>query len=527
VAALLAGAVSFTGIRVYICQHNRLSHEMALGWKFRIIPTLYRFLSPLAAGIVAVSDGVADDLARITGVARIRITTIHNPVIDAGFAGRATGAAPHPWLIRPPGRVFVFAGRLVAQKDPETLLRAFALVNDPDARLIILGEGPLRSALMALAARLWIATRVYFAGFQANPLPWIVRADALVLPSLYEGFGNVIVEALACGTPVIATDCPSGPAEILEGGRYGTLVPAGDPATMCAALAAHRKADFPPAVLRKRASAFTAEACVAGHIAMFRNTMRPGRDVFGLQLAPLRADQVARHVLGTPPGDMARLVVTPNTDHVRLLRKSEFAAAYDTADIVCPDGLPVAVYAWARGLRRLGRVTGCEILHLLMSSPDLSDHRLFFVVESAVTMRVLLAWAEARGLGTQIGARVAADDLLQDPQAQRDIVREAHDFAATIVIVTLGAPVSELFSYRHRALLPPCWVLCVGQALRVELGLTKRAPLMFQALGCEWIWRLWQEPKRLSGRYLRSALWFPYAVAIDLLRLRARGGSGA
>ena len=133
--------------------------------------------------------------------------------------------------------LFVNAGRLVAQKDHATLLRAFALVlQRMPARLLILGNGPLQPELEQLAAELGIAEHVRFAGFVVNPLPYFRRAAAFVLSSRYEGFGNVLIEAMACGTPVITTDCPYGPGEIVDNGRFGRLAEPQNPQSLAAAM---------------------------------------------------------------------------------------------------------------------------------------------------------------------------------------------------------------------------------------------------------------------------------------------------
>jgi glycosyltransferase involved in cell wall biosynthesis len=270
VAALLARRLAGGRTRLVICQHNALSAEAEHmhGWKYRAVPLLYRLLGGSADGIVAVSAGVADDLARTGAIARHRITVIHNPVISGDFMARSAATVDDPWLAADAAPVLVWAGRLVAQKDPHTLLRAFAGVAPP-ARLLLLGEGELRPELERLVQSLGLAGRVRFAGFQANPLPWIREAHALVLSSRYEGLGNVLVEALGCGTAVVSTDCPHGPREILEDGRHGALVPVGDAAALAAAMRAALAGGRDPAALRSRAAAFTAEHAVAQHLALF------------------------------------------------------------------------------------------------------------------------------------------------------------------------------------------------------------------------------------------------------------------
>ncbi|MGK2940985.1 MAG: glycosyltransferase [Immundisolibacter sp.] len=191
-----------------------------------------------ADAIVAISIGVADDLARLTGLDRRRITVIYNPVVDEDFATRAAESVPHPWLTDDGPLVVLTVGRLHRDKDYPALLHAFAtLRGQRSARLLILGEGPQRAELAALATRLGISADLAMPGFCANPLPAMRQAAVFALTSRAEGFGNVLVEALACGCPVVSTDCPSGPREILDGGRYGRLVPVGDIESLAEALA--------------------------------------------------------------------------------------------------------------------------------------------------------------------------------------------------------------------------------------------------------------------------------------------------
>ena len=518
VSALLANRLASTGTRLVICQHNALSAETALGWKYRAVPWLYWLLHRRAHGVVAVSTGVADDLAAVAGIPRHRITPIHNPVITADFADRASGEPPHVWLARTDAPVVLFAGRLTLQKDPGLLIEAFAALTLTLAvRLIILGDGPFLVQLQEQAARLGVAEHVLFAGFQANPLPWISHASCLVLPSRYEGLGNVLVEALACGTPVVATDCPHGPSEILDGGRFGELVAVGDAAAMAPALqrAVTTVPDRP--ALRARAAAFTAAASADAHLALFDTILRRrAAPVFGLPVSPLRADEVVDAVLGETAAGV-RLVVTPNIDHVRLLRRSDFAAAYAAAHLVCPDGFPVLLYARLRGLRLPARVTGCELFGRLVQHPAVRAQRLSVVVEADCTRRALHRWADAQGLDG-LHVITAPPDMGADARAQADLARTIARAAPDVLVMTLGAPVSEVFVHTHRAMLGDCWALCVGQAVRVHLGLVQRAPATWQRLGLEWLWRVRQEPARLTGRYVRALLWFPVAIAGDVRR---------
>jgi glycosyltransferase involved in cell wall biosynthesis len=224
----------------------------------RWVPWLARIFYPWADEIHAVSEGAADDLARSARLPRGRIRVIYNPVLTPELVGRAAEPAPHPWLRPGQPAVVLGAGRLTPQKDFPTLIRAFALARaEQPMRLIILGEGETREPLRALAADLGLAAEVDLPGFVDNPYAFMSRARVFVLSSAWEGFGLVLVEAMACGTPVVSTDCPAGPAEILMGGRLGRLVPVGDAGAMAEAIRATLAAPTPSDVLRRRADDFS------------------------------------------------------------------------------------------------------------------------------------------------------------------------------------------------------------------------------------------------------------------------------
>ncbi len=238
IMALWARMLAGSSTRVIVSQHNSLAHESkSKKWQYKILIWLYRLFLGWANGVVGVSAGVADQLVAIMGIARDRVTVIYNPVITPDFEERQQATVSHAWLKDDSPPVVLGVGRLSAQKDFKTLLDAFALVlKQRDARLIILGEGELRESLIEQAKRLNIADKVDFAGFVINPLPFMRKAKVFVLSSRYEGFGNVLAESLGCGTPVVSTDCPCGPDEILDNGRYGRLVPVGNALAMTTAI---------------------------------------------------------------------------------------------------------------------------------------------------------------------------------------------------------------------------------------------------------------------------------------------------
>jgi glycosyltransferase involved in cell wall biosynthesis len=236
--ALLAKAVA-PGTRLVISERNtpsvdRKDRQPAARLGYRLAPYLYR----RADAIIAVSAGVADDLSASTGLPRQRINVINNPVVTDQTLDLARKEFRHSWFEPGAPPVIVAAGRLAAAKDYPTLLRAFAkLRSTRSCRLMILGEGDLMNDLTRLARELGINRDVEFAGFVINPYAVMSRSALLVLSSRWEGSPNVLVEAMACGLPVVSTDCPSGPREILAGGKYGPLVPVGDVDALAAAMA--------------------------------------------------------------------------------------------------------------------------------------------------------------------------------------------------------------------------------------------------------------------------------------------------
>jgi glycosyltransferase involved in cell wall biosynthesis len=276
VAALLAKALSQSASQIVICQHNPISTSFVLEgkWLYRFLGLSYRLLSPLVSRAVAVSRGVAVELEQVGGLPRERVVTINNPVVGPDFEARCQAPIDHPWFAQPRLPVFVTAGRMVPQKDHATLIRALALHRRQfGSRLIFLGTGPLSDKLRELVIALDLVEAVDFLGFRPNVLPYIRQADAFVLSSRCEGFGNVIVEALGCGTPVIATRCEYGPAEILDEGRYGVLVETQNPAAMAGAMdqVAALRDQFPAEMLRRRAGEFSYAACASRYIALFKS----------------------------------------------------------------------------------------------------------------------------------------------------------------------------------------------------------------------------------------------------------------
>lgn len=238
VVTVLASLLAGSRTRLVINEQNVPEVEFAQNPGASLKRRILRALYPRAHGVTAISQGVADALVAGTGVPAARIRVIPNPVDVHAAAALGAQPPPHPWMATAGGPpVIVAAGRLVWQKGFDTLLRAFRSVRDVrDARLIILGVGPLAGELRALRDALALSASVEFPGFDPNPYRYFSRAACLVVASRYEGFGNVIVEAMACGTPVVATRCPSGPEEIISEGSNGLLVPVDDVPALASAM---------------------------------------------------------------------------------------------------------------------------------------------------------------------------------------------------------------------------------------------------------------------------------------------------
>lgn len=261
VIAPLAQWISGCPCKVLVSEHGILSAQ------YQDSGMLHRALLRLSTGIgyrlahhrVCASSGLVKDVASLSWMRSESFNVIHNP-IPPGVAPTPDeiAAAEELWAV-PPGARVLTVGTMKAVKNHPLLLRAFARLNRPDARLLFLGDGQERNALLTLADEIGIADRLVLAGFRPDPTPFYRTADLFVLSSNYEGFGNVIVEAMACGTPVVSTDCPSGPAEILGNGRFGALVPVNDVAALAAAMNASLSSQHDTGALKRRATDFSPE----------------------------------------------------------------------------------------------------------------------------------------------------------------------------------------------------------------------------------------------------------------------------
>jgi glycosyltransferase involved in cell wall biosynthesis len=240
VAAIVANLAARPRARLVVVEHNQHSRNVKLTrglvrLSYRMVPLIY----PKADLVAAVSEGVRDDLARITGIRSEQIAVLHNPVVDDAFEKSAVAEIDHPWLQSPGPPVVLGVGRFTRQKNFALLIEAFAVARKSRAlRLIILGEGELRGELEAKVRALGVDEDVDLPGFDANPFRFMRHAAVYVLSSDWEGLPTTLIEAMACGTPVVSTDCESGPHEILLGGKLSRIVPVGSASALASAILA-------------------------------------------------------------------------------------------------------------------------------------------------------------------------------------------------------------------------------------------------------------------------------------------------
>lgn len=259
-------AVKLMGLKspTVISVHNHLSSELRMEKgikkvKLQIAVWMLRRLIHSSQGVISISKGVEEDLKLQLNLKSSRSHVVYNPVITSetrNLLKEPLNNSPVPegvkWIL--------FAGRFVHAKGLDILISAFAqMINDTNAHLVLMGEGPLKPDISERIRKMSLSQRVHLVGYQSNPLPWMREADVFVLPSRHEGLSNVIIEAMASGTQIVATDCPSGPAEILEDGKYGQLVPVENIEALSRALLKSLNSEFrvPTQKLENRSILFT------------------------------------------------------------------------------------------------------------------------------------------------------------------------------------------------------------------------------------------------------------------------------
>jgi glycosyltransferase involved in cell wall biosynthesis len=268
--AIWARHISRVATRLVISERSTFSQALkGLGGRRLVrwlMPRLVRYFYPSADAVVSVSMGVQEDLLRHVILPSTMTHVAYNPVVDDSLIQRAAEPIEHPWFAVGTPPVVLAAGRFTEAKNFPLLLKAFALVRRKrPCRLMILGEGPLRHVLETRVSALRLGTDVLLPGFVDNPLPYMRQASVFVLSSSWEGLPAVLIQAMACGCRVVSTDCPSGPREILEDGRWGELVPVGDEVALAEAIERCLDNDSPPDVC-ERAGFFNEEKSVEAYL---------------------------------------------------------------------------------------------------------------------------------------------------------------------------------------------------------------------------------------------------------------------
>ncbi|WP_310427147.1 glycosyltransferase [Chamaesiphon sp. VAR_48_metabat_135_sub] len=269
-AAILARDLAGVKTKLVGVEHETLSASKSPLLRSKFLPLMMRLLYPRADEIVGVSQGVSEDLDCELGFAPGTVKTIYNPVVDRDLTAKAAAPVEHPWFAAGSPPIFLAVGRLSQQKDFANLIQAFALVRQRKAaRLMILGEGETRSELEAQIETLGIGEDVSLPGFVQNPYAYMRNSTAFVLSSRWEGLPTVLIEAMACGCSVVATDCPSGPQEILAAGKYGLLVPIENATALADAMVQTLETPVDRAISIDRGMYFSADRAVSEYLKLF------------------------------------------------------------------------------------------------------------------------------------------------------------------------------------------------------------------------------------------------------------------
>lgn len=273
-AAATARIVARQKFGIVATEHNTMSKIVANtpGLKYRLMPEWARLALGSANAIVAVSAGVAKDLADHIRIPSGRIQVVYNPAITETLTQDAMETVEHPWFAPGEPPIILAVGRLDKQKDFSMLVRAFRLLkNRVRARLIILGEGPDRNQIEQTISDAELTQDVSLPGFEQNPYKFMKRAAVFASSSQWEGFGVALVEALSLGTNIVSTDCPHGPAEILGDGKFGTLVPVGNDEAMAHGLFDALKKPQQQFDICDHLQQFTAQHVISSYLSIMTN----------------------------------------------------------------------------------------------------------------------------------------------------------------------------------------------------------------------------------------------------------------
>lgn len=247
ISCAFACFISQCSEKLFLSEHINLTNDLlnrTSKFDAWLTTILIKLLYPRVNNVIAVSKGVADSVHRISRIPFEKIQVIYNPIDEKEIAFLSNHSVKFPWKDHSP--ILISAGRLETQKDFPCLLKAFSILRKRyPAHLVILGEGSQRKHLHQLSESLHISDDIWLPGFIKNPYPYLAKSRLFALSSHYEGLGNVLVESLALGIPIVSTNCPSGPEEILENGKFGRLVPVGDPIALAEAMDKSLSGDHP------------------------------------------------------------------------------------------------------------------------------------------------------------------------------------------------------------------------------------------------------------------------------------------
>jgi glycosyltransferase involved in cell wall biosynthesis len=276
VSAVVAARMADGEVAVIPTEHTMISRHQTTT-KDWLVNRFAGIVYSDADAVVAVSESVANEVAETIGINRDQLTVVHNPIITSDLQARAAEPVEEAWVPDDAPHIVLSVGRLAVEKDFETLVRAFAALvtdHDRDAALVVFGEGPERGRLRRVADSLGVGNRVSFPGYVDNPYKYMRLASIFVSSSRFEGLPTTLVEAMACGCPVVATDCPGGSAEVLCGGQYGSLVPVGEPDILASRIEATLSSPPDPDTLCERAADFTVDAAVDEYLRLGKNADR-------------------------------------------------------------------------------------------------------------------------------------------------------------------------------------------------------------------------------------------------------------
>lgn len=270
--ATIAKELSRIETRLLLVEQNTLSANKSDLLRSRLIPSFMKWLYPRANAVAGVSAGVARDLENQLGLGKETVEVLNNPVVNEDLVAQRQAELDHPWFTKDAPPVFLAVGRLNPQKDFPNLLNAFAQVRKKkNARLIILGEGQERQKLERIVNDLNLSEDILMPGFVKNPYAYMRRASCFVLSSREEGLPTVLIESMACGCPVVATECPSGPDEILDNGIYGLLVPIEDSTALSVAMLKTLENPIKAELLMQRANEYSTKKVVSDYLSLLRS----------------------------------------------------------------------------------------------------------------------------------------------------------------------------------------------------------------------------------------------------------------